>query len=171
MRKKIYSLEGLLSLIRVHQQAGEAIVFTNGCFDLLHVGHVRYLEKAKTLGARLVVGINSDASVRRLSKGRGRPIIPDAQRAEIIAALECVDYVVIFEEADPLNLIRAIQPQVLVKGGDWTSDRIIGRDVVEKGGGSVQTIPLTKESSTTLIVQKILAAHGVTPTGSRPSLS
>jgi len=164
MQQKIYSLDHLIPRIASHQQAGECIVFTNGCFDLLHIGHVRYLEDAKKLGDRLVVGINSDRSVRGLSKGNSRPIIPDQQRAEIIAALGCVDYVIIFNEADPLNLIKAIQPQILVKGGDWPPDRIVGRDFVEKQGGSVRIIPLTPESSTTLIIQKILATHGVTPT-------
>ena len=127
MKQKIYSLDQLIPLIAAHRQVGESIVFTNGCFDLLHIGHVRYLQAAKHLGDRLVVGINSDQSVRKLSKGTGRPFIPDHQRAEIISALGCVDYVMIFDEADPLNLIKAIQPQVLVKGGDWTPDRIVGR--------------------------------------------
>ncbi|MCA9462310.1 MAG: D-glycero-beta-D-manno-heptose 1-phosphate adenylyltransferase [Nitrospirales bacterium] len=169
MKQKIYSLDQLIPLIAAHRQVGESIVFTNGCFDLLHIGHVRYLQAAKHLGDRLVVGINSDQSVRKLSKGTGRPFIPDHQRAEIISALGCVDYVMIFDEADPLNLIKAIQPQVLVKGGDWTPDRIVGREFVEKRGGTVRSIPLTPESSTSLIVQKILATHGVTPTVSDSS--
>ncbi len=119
MPQKIYTLDPLLSRITTHQQAGESIVFTNGCFDLLHIGHVRYLQEAKNLGDRLVVGINSDQSVRKLSKGTGRPIIREQHRAEVIAALGCVDYVILFEESDPLTLIKALQPQFLVKGGDW----------------------------------------------------
>ena len=169
MKQKIYSLDRLLTRLTTHQQAGESIVFTNGCFDLLHIGHVRYLEEAKNLGDRLVVGLNSDQSIRGLSKGTGRPIIPESQRAEIIAAIGCVDYVIIFEEADPLNLIKVIQPHVLVKGGDWTPDRIVGREFVEERGGMVRSIPLTPESSTTLIIQKILATYGVTPTVSDSS--
>lgn len=163
MPQKIYTLDPLLSRITTHQQAGESIVFTNGCFDLLHIGHVRYLQEAKNLGDRLVVGINSDQSVRKLSKGTGRPIIREQHRAEVIAALGCVDYVILFEESDPLTLIKALQPQILVKGGDWEPDRIVGKEFVEERGGSVRSIPLTPESSTTLIIQKILAVYGNTP--------
>ncbi len=170
MQQKIYSLDRLLLQVAAHRQAGESIVFTNGCFDLLHIGHIRYLQEAKDLGDRLVVGINSDESVRQLSKGNGRPIIPDIQRAEVVAALDCVDYVIIFTEPDPLNLITAIQPDVLVKGGDWTPERIVGRDIVEARGGTVRSIPLTPESSTTLIIKKILASHGVNPTVSESPL-
>jgi rfaE bifunctional protein nucleotidyltransferase chain/domain len=164
MPKKIYSLDQLIARLAGHQQAGKSIVFTNGCFDLLHVGHVRYLEEAKNLGNCLVVGINSDQSVRKLSKGTGRPFVPEQQRAEVVAALGCVDYVIIFEEDNPLNLIQAIQPDILVKGGDWTPDRIVGREFVEARGGTVRSIPLTPDSSTTRIIQKILVAHGVHPT-------
>jgi len=131
------------------------IVFTNGCFDLLHVGHTRYLQAAKALGDLLVVGVNSDASVRSLSKSPDRPIVDEAQRAEVLAALGCVDYVVIFTEPDPLNLITALQPDVLVKGGDWAVERIIGRDVVERRGGTVRTIPLVPGMSTTTLIQRI----------------
>ena len=163
MPQKIYSLAPLVSRIRAHRQAGDSIVFTNGCFDLLHIGHVRYLQEAKNLGDRLVVGINSDQSVRKLSKGIGRPIIREQHRSEVIAALGCVDYVILFEESDPLILIQALQPQILVKGGDWEPDRIVGKEFVEERGGSVRSIPLTPESSTTLIIQKILAVYGNTP--------
>ena len=131
------------------------IVFTNGCFDLLHVGHTRYLQAAKALGDLLVVGVNSDASVRSLSKSPDRPIVDEAQRAEVLAALGCVDYVVIFTEPDPLNLITALQPDVLVIGGDWAVERIIGRDVVERRGGTVRTIPLVPGMSTTTLIQRI----------------
>jgi D-beta-D-heptose 7-phosphate kinase/D-beta-D-heptose 1-phosphate adenosyltransferase len=163
MQHKVQTLDRLLQRITAHQQAGESIVFTNGCFDVLHVGHTRYLEEAKQLGERLVVGINSDESVRQLAKGANRPILPGAQRAEVIAALGCVDYVILFDEPDPLNLIKAIQPNVLVKGGDWTPERIVGKDFVEERGGFVRTIPLVPDISTTMIIQRILTAHGIRP--------
>jgi D-beta-D-heptose 7-phosphate kinase/D-beta-D-heptose 1-phosphate adenosyltransferase len=131
------------------------IVFTNGCFDLMHVGHTRYLQAARQLGDLLVVGVNSDASVRSLNKSPDRPIVGEAQRAEVLAALGCVDYVVIFTEPDPLNLITTLQPDVLVKGGDWAIDRIVGRDVVEQRGGTVKTIPLVPGMSTTGLIQRI----------------
>ncbi len=156
---KLYSRSNLVEHISRLQKAGQQIVFTNGCFDLLHIGHIRYLEEAKTLGDRLVVGVNSDDSVRQLAKGVERPIIPAAERAEVLGALECVDFVTIFDEVDPLALIEALQPNVLVKGGDWTPDRIIGRDVVEAGGGLVHSIPLIPDISTTKIVDRILALH------------
>ena len=133
----------------------QRIVFTNGCFDLMLIGHTRYLQAAKALGDILVVGVNSDASVRSLSKGADRPIVGEAQRAEVVAALGSVDYVVIFPEPDPLALITAIQPDVLVKGGDWTLDRIVGRDIVEQRGGTVKTIPLVPGLSTTALIQRI----------------
>ena len=161
MQNKVQTLDTLLERVTSHQQAGEIIVFTNGCFDLLHVGHTRYLFQAKQLGQRLIVGLNSDASIRLLTKGVERPILPAEQRAEVIAALGCVDYVIVFDEPDPLNLIKAIQPNILVKGGDWAPDRIVGRSFVEERGGRVQTIPLVPDVSTTSIVQRILASHGV----------
>ncbi len=134
---------------------GKSIVFTNGCFDLLHVGHVRYLQEARTLGDLLVVGVNADSSVRNLSKGPDRPLLPDSQRAEVLAALACVDYVTIFNEPDPLRLILDVQPSVLVKGGDWSPDRIVGREIVEQRGGRVVSIPLVPDISTTTIVRRI----------------
>ena len=151
-------LKGRAELVRVlsdHRTRGERIVFTNGCFDLLHIGHVRYLQTARRLGELLVVGVNSDASVRTLEKGPGRPIVPDRQRAEVLAALACVDYVVIFEEPNPASLIAGVQPDVLVKGGDWSPDRIVGRDMVEARGGIVRTIPLVPDVSTTAIIERI----------------
>ncbi|MCW5782065.1 MAG: D-glycero-beta-D-manno-heptose 1-phosphate adenylyltransferase [Nitrospirales bacterium] len=163
MQSKIHTLDSLLQRISIHQQAGESIVFTNGCFDLLHIGHTRYLAEAKQLGDRLVVGVNSDRSVRQLGKGTNRPIQTDAQRAEVIAALGCVDYVILFDEPDPLKLIKAIQPNVLVKGGDWTPERIIGKDFVEERGGRVRTIPLVSDVSTTTIIERILTTHGISP--------
>jgi len=151
----------LTERVAAHQKAGERIVFTNGCFDLLHIGHTRYLEEAKRLGDRLVVGINSDASVRQLAKGTGRPIVRADQRAEVLAALACVDYVTIFDEPDPLALIQALRPNILVKGGDWPTDRIVGKEFVESQGGSVRNIPLVPDISTTAIIQRILTQHPV----------
>lgn len=159
--QKIYSRTDLAKRIAEDQKAGERIVFTNGCFDLLHIGHTRYLAEAKGLGDRLVVGINSDDSVRQLAKGTNRPIVPADQRAEVLAALACVDYVTIFEEPDPLALIQALRPNILVKGGDWATDRIVGKEFVEAQGGSVRSIPLVPNISTTALVQRILANNPV----------
>ena len=145
----------------MHQAAGECVIFTNGCFDLLHIGHTRYLQEAKRLGDRLVVGINSDNSVRQLAKGPDRPIVPAEQRAEVLAALTCVDYVTIFNEPDPLVLIQALKPNILVKGGDWSTDRIVGKEFVEAQGGLVRSIPLIPDISTTKIVEKILAQYSL----------
>jgi D-beta-D-heptose 7-phosphate kinase/D-beta-D-heptose 1-phosphate adenosyltransferase len=155
MPKKVLSQEQLVSVIASERAKGRRIVFTNGCFDLMHVGHTRYLQAAKSLGDLLVVGINSDTSVRSLEKGRDRPIVPESQRAEVLAALGCVDFVVLFTEPDPGRLIAAIQPDVLVKGGDWTPDKIVGRDIVEARGGVVHTIPLVPGMSTTALLQRI----------------
>ena len=155
MTTKVVSRERLLSSLAGERAQGKRIVFTNGCFDLMHVGHTRYLQAARALGDALVVGVNSDSSVRRLEKGQDRPIVPEAQRAEVLAAMSCVDFVVIFDESDPLELIRAVQPDVLVKGGDWAIDRIIGRDIVEARGGMVKTIPLVPGLSTTGLLQRI----------------
>lgn len=126
------------------------IVFTNGCFDILHLGHVRYLQKAKGFGDILVVGVNSDSSVRRL-KGKGRPIMPQKDRMEILASLGCVDYVVLFNELTPAKLIRSIEPDVLVKGADYKLDEIVGREFVKE----VRTVPLVKGRSTSKIICKI----------------
>ena len=134
------------------------VVFTNGCFDILHPGHVDYLQRARDLGSCLVVGLNSDASVRRL-KGPARPVNDETSRALVLSALACVDYVVIFEEDTPYELIRAVAPDVLVKGGDWSVDRIVGRDLVEGAGGRVLSIPLLAGHSTTAVIERILAAH------------
>jgi rfaE bifunctional protein nucleotidyltransferase chain/domain len=155
MSEKVVTVAQLIP--RLEQARGEKqrIVFTNGCFDLLHVGHTRYLQAAKALGDLLVVGLNSDASVKSLNKAPDRPVVGEAQRAEVLAALACVDYVVVFPEPDPLNLITALQPDVLVKGGDWPVDRIIGREVVERRGGTVKTIPLVPGMSSTALIQRI----------------
>ena len=155
MQKKILSRNELAKILGEWRAKGSKIVFTNGCFDLMHVGHVRYLQAARALGDLLVVGVNSDASVRGLDKGADRPIVPEAQRAEVLAALGCVDYVVLFEEPDPEQLIAALQPDVLVKGGDWAIDKIVGRAIVEAGGGLVTTIPLVPGLSTTALLQRI----------------
>ena len=133
---------------------GQTVVFTNGVFDLLHPGHVRYLRRARGLGDSLIVGINSDESVRA-NKGQGRPITPQAERAEILAALDCVDGVVVFDEDTPLEIVNALQPDVLVKGADWAEHAIVGREVVEARGGRVVRIPVEQGHSTTAIVQKI----------------
>lgn len=149
----------LAQAIASAKASNRRIVFTNGCFDLLHVGHVRYLQEARSLGDLLIVGVNSDASVRALSKGPDRPIVQEQHRAEVLAALACVDYVTIFNEPDPLSLVMQVQPNVLVKGGDWAPERIIGREVVERSGGRVLSIPLTPDMSTTTLVRRIRGDH------------
>jgi D-beta-D-heptose 7-phosphate kinase/D-beta-D-heptose 1-phosphate adenosyltransferase len=133
---------------------GGKVVFTNGVFDLLHPGHIRYLQDARKLGDALIVGLNSDASVRA-NKGPKRPITPEAERAEILAALECVDAVAIFDEETPADIIRRIQPDVLVKGADWEADNIVGRDTVEARGGKVVRMQLSRGYSTTELIKKI----------------
>jgi rfaE bifunctional protein nucleotidyltransferase chain/domain len=139
--------------------AGKKSVFTNGVFDLLHVGHLRYLNQARALGDALIIGLNSDASVIRL-KGDKRPILPQAERAELLAGLACVDYVCIFEEDDPRELIRVATPAILVKGGDWPVEKILGRDTVEAAGGKVLSLPFVEGRSTTMIVQSIVQRYG-----------
>ncbi|MDH5668586.1 MAG: D-glycero-beta-D-manno-heptose 1-phosphate adenylyltransferase [Nitrospira sp.] len=155
MTGKIVTSMQLVPILEQARTRNQRIVFTNGCFDLMHIGHTRYLREAKTLGHLLVVGVNSDASVRSLNKGSDRPIVPEDQRAEVLAALECVDYVVIFPEPDPGKLIADLQPDVLVKGGDWTIDKIVGREIVESHGGIVKTIPLVPGMSTTALLHRI----------------
>lgn len=135
-RDKLLTRDAAVRAVRGAQRRGERVVFTNGCFDLLHVGHVRSLEQARRLGERLVVGVNSDASVRGL-KGTARPLVPARQRAEVLAALAAVDWVVIFGSATPQSLIRALRPDVLAKGGDWSLAEIVGREDVEGWGGRV----------------------------------
>ena len=138
--------------------AGRKVVFTNGVFDLLHPGHVRYLQQAKELGDALIVGVNSDRSVR-LNKGEGRPIHAEAERAEILGALQVVDVVVVFDEETPHEVIAAVQPDVLVKGADWPEDGIVGRDIVEARGGVVVRVPVESGYSTSLIIEKIRQAR------------
>jgi D-glycero-beta-D-manno-heptose 1-phosphate adenylyltransferase len=143
-----------IALVEHLRAAGKTVVFTNGVFDILHVGHLRYLQHARGLGDALIVGVNSDRSVR-LIKGSDRPITSQDERAEILAALACVDGVVIFDEDTPRNLILAIQPDILVKGADWAEDAIVGRDIVEARGGRVVRVPIEPGHSTTKIVDRI----------------
>jgi D-beta-D-heptose 7-phosphate kinase/D-beta-D-heptose 1-phosphate adenosyltransferase len=141
------------------QAEGGCVIFTNGVFDLLHPGHVRYLTAARALGGLLIVGLNADASVRRLHKGPDRPINPEHERAEVLAALGCVDAVVIFAEDTPHDIVAAIQPDVLVKGADWAADAIIGRDIVEARGGRVERIALAPGYSTTALLERLRAGR------------
>jgi rfaE bifunctional protein nucleotidyltransferase chain/domain len=153
---KVKSLAGVVRMVRKAQAAGRRVVFTNGCFDLLHRGHIRYLERARSLGDALVVAINSDLSVRAL-KGPGRPVVPAEQRAEVLAALAAVDYVVIFAELDPARVIRAVRPDVLVKGGDWPVSQIVGADTVQSRGGRVLSLPYVEGASTSALIGRVLA--------------
>ena len=150
----MFTLPEAVALVNQLRADGKKVVFTNGVFDLLHPGHVRYLQHARTLGDALIVGINSDRSVRAV-KGPDRPIIPEAERAEILAALACVDAVAIFDEETPYEIISAIAPDVLVKGADWAENAIVGRDVVEARGGRVVRASIEEGFSTTSIVAKI----------------
>jgi len=149
----VFHLQGELQALR---RLGKQIVFTNGCFDLLHPGHIYTLTHAKALGDVLVVGINSDASVKRL-KGEKRPILNELERATVLAALEAVNYVTIFNEDTPLDLIRVLQPDIVVKGGDWSAEAVVGKEDVEARGGQVVLIPYQKGSSTTGIIERVLA--------------
>jgi D-glycero-beta-D-manno-heptose 1-phosphate adenylyltransferase len=159
MTNKLVTKDQLVPLLAQARAQRKRIVFTNGCFDLMHVGHTRYLQAAKALGDLLVVGVNSDDSVQSLKKSPDRPLVSDQQRAEVVGALGCVDYVVLFTEPDPHALISAVQPDVLVKGGDWPVERIVGRDVVEGRGGVVKTIPLVPGVSTTALIHRIRSAQ------------
>jgi D-beta-D-heptose 7-phosphate kinase/D-beta-D-heptose 1-phosphate adenosyltransferase len=158
MKQKIRARRALLKIAKDLKAKGKRIVFTNGCFDLLHIGHVHYLEKAKALGDILVVGVNSDASVRKL-KGPKRPILPERERAGILSGLGCVDYITIFPEIDPLRLISSLQPDVLVKGGDWTKEQTVGKEVVERSGGEVVILPFIKGASTSNLIRTILKRY------------
>lgn len=158
MDEKIIKREALKDKVQGLKRAGKSIVFTNGCFDFLHVGHVRYLKAAKAQGDVLVVGLNSDGSVRQI-KGPRRPVVPEHERAEIVASLACVDFVTLFDEPDPAMLIRLLMPDVLVKGADWAMDAIVGRDIVECAGGRVVRIPLTEGVSTSGMIEKIIAGY------------
>ncbi len=153
--KKIVNMADLSARLRGRREAGRSIVFTNGCFDILHAGHVRYLAAAKDQGDILVVGLNSDKSVRSI-KGPDRPIVGEADRAEVLAALECVDHVTLFDAPDPFRLIRAARPDVLVKGADWAEEQIIGADLVKSDGGRVFRVPVVPDISTSEIIGRIL---------------
>jgi D-beta-D-heptose 7-phosphate kinase/D-beta-D-heptose 1-phosphate adenosyltransferase len=159
MREKIKEREDLRRIVETLKSKGKRIVFTNGCFDLLHIGHVRYLEQAKSLGDVLIVGVNSDRSVREL-KGPHRPILPIAERAEILSGLSCVTYITVFDEKTPLELILSLQPHVIVKGGDWTRESTVGREVVERSGGEVVILPFVEGSSTSNLIETILRKYG-----------
>ena len=154
MSEKLKSLEEVAAVAARARQSGQTIVFTNGCFDLLHRGHVHILRQAKAGGDVLIVGINSDRSVKMI-KGPARPIVPEIDRVELIAAMEMVDYVVLFDEPDPYRLIAALKPNVLAKGGDWSAETIVGADIVERDGGRLLVIPYLKGYSTSEIVERI----------------
>jgi rfaE bifunctional protein nucleotidyltransferase chain/domain len=158
IQNKVHNCESLRNLISQWQLQGERVVFTNGCFDLLHYGHLHYLADARDLGQRLVVALNSGASVRRL-KGPTRPINDETTRAHLMAGLEVVDAVVFFDEDTPYELIQMLQPDVLVKGGDWQPEQIVGADIVLARGGEVRSLPFVEGYSTTKIEQKILSAE------------
>jgi len=155
---RVLSRDAGVRLVADLRATGRTVVFTNGVFDLLHPGHIRYLAQARQLGGALIVGLNGDASVRR-NKGSERPITPEAERAELLAGLDCVDAVVLFDEDTPDAIIRDLQPDVLVKGADWAADQIVGRDTVEARGGRVVRIAVEEGFSTTAIVAKIRGAR------------
>jgi rfaE bifunctional protein nucleotidyltransferase chain/domain len=158
MSEKILDREVLKETVQSLKKGGKKIAFTNGCFELLHVGHVQYLQAARAEGDILVVGVNSDHSVHQI-KGPKRPVVPENERAEVLASLACVDFVSLFDEPDPLEIISSLLPDVLVKGADWAKDAIVGRDIVEAHGGRVVRIPLTQGASTTSIIEKILDSY------------
>lgn len=158
MNLKIKNLPALKKALKAARRKHKKIVFTNGCFDILHRGHVEYLGKAASLGDILVVGLNSDSSVRRL-KGKNRPVVAQDDRATILAALECVDYITIFEEDTPLNLIRELRPDILVKGADWKRKKIVGKDIVSSYGGEIRVIKFLKGYSTSRLLKKIITLN------------
>jgi len=157
--QKVKTSEELTAILDQKRIQGKKVVFTNGCFDLLHVGHVKYLQQARQLGDLLVLGLNSDDSIRRL-KGDKRPLLEEMERAQILAALDCVDYIVIFDEDTPLGLISSLKPQVLVKGGDYLPDEVVGKNIVESYGGCVELITFVDGKSTTNIIESILSRYG-----------
>lgn len=158
LKEKILTKPALSKALRRLKAQGRTIAFTNGCFDIIHAGHVHYLEKAKSRDRILIVGLNSDRSVSRI-KGPQRPIVPERDRACVLAALTCVDYVILFSEEDPYQLIKWVQPDVLIKGADWKGKDVVGRDLVEKAGGRVEFVAYQKGRSTTNIIDRIRAAY------------
>jgi D-glycero-beta-D-manno-heptose 1-phosphate adenylyltransferase len=159
---RIVSQTELVALLSRERRGPRRVVFTNGCFDLLHPGHIRSLEQARSLGDVLVVGLNSDQSVRQV-KGDSRPVIPEDERAEVLAALAAVDYVVLFADSTPRNVIAQLLPDILVKGADWGATEVVGREEVEAAGGRVESVPLEAGYSTTRILEKIRAASQARP--------
>ncbi len=156
---KIKTLDEMVRIRSRLRSEAKKLVFTNGCFDILHAGHVRYLNQARALGDALVVALNSDRSVREI-KGAGRPVVPELERAEVLAALACVDFIFVFDDATPQRVIDAIVPDVLVKGADWRISEIVGRETVEKAGGIVRNISLVEGASTTEIITRVLDRFG-----------
>jgi rfaE bifunctional protein nucleotidyltransferase chain/domain len=156
---KIKTLHEMLRVRQSLRREGKKLVFTNGCFDILHVGHVRYLNQARELGDALVVAVNSDRSVRAI-KGNGRPIVNEAERAEVLAALASVDYVFLFDDPTPQHIIDTLVPDILVKGADWGISEIVGRATVENAGGVVRNIPLVEGSSTSQIIARVRECFG-----------
>ncbi len=154
LKTKLKPLGIIKNEIKALQQQGKKIVFTNGCFDILHAGHVDIFQQARNLGDALVVAVNSDISIKKI-KGEKRPVVPQVQRMQVLAALEAIDYVVIFDEENPFKIIKEIQPDILVKGGDWPVETIVGRELVEKKGGKVLSIPLMEGISTTNIIEEV----------------
>ena len=159
MKKKLITLKGFIRKLKRLRADGKKVVFTNGCFDILHAGHVRYLTKSRAQGDLLVLGLNSDKSVRKI-KEKGRPIVPETERAEVLAALEAIDFIILFDDDTPRELITAIKPDILVKGADWKHGQIVGEDVVRANGGKVKRITLVKGRSTTNIIKKVIKVYG-----------
>jgi rfaE bifunctional protein nucleotidyltransferase chain/domain len=151
---KLKTVRELQEIVTRAKIEGKKIVFTNGCFDMIHRGHLHLLREARAFGEMLIVGLNTDRSVRSI-KGSDRPVIPESDRGELLAAMEMVDYVVLFDEPDPSNLIAALRPDVLVKGGDWGEDQVVGSDIVTRDGGEVKIVPYLKGFSTTAVIAKI----------------
>lgn len=154
MSSKLKTVRELQEIVTRAKIEGKKIVFTNGCFDMIHRGHLHLLREARAFGEMLIVGLNTDRSVRSI-KGSDRPVIPESDRGELLAAMEMVDYVVLFDEPDPSNLIAALRPDVLVKGGDWGEDQVVGSDIVTRDGGEVKIVPYLKGFSTTAVIAKI----------------
>jgi D-beta-D-heptose 7-phosphate kinase/D-beta-D-heptose 1-phosphate adenosyltransferase len=156
---KIHPRSELKAEVDRLKREGKKVIFTNGCFDILHAGHTRYLREAKKLGDVLVLALNSDSSVRSI-KGEKRPIVPETERAEVVASLASVDYVTIFDELTPIELIEFLQPDIIVKGGDWAEKDIVGAETVRRWGGRVAIMPEIKGASTTNVIEKVLQVYG-----------